>query len=57
MCLDKEADEKVCNTRLYREVQYARSTCLSLSSDALSRKFRLKRNGKNLETLEYAICV
>ena len=40
------------NVRLYNEVRYARLTSLSLNESA--SVFRLKINGKNLETKDYA---
>ena len=45
-------DDKERNERLYIEVRYARMTSSTLKETAAV--FRLKRNGKNLPTAEYA---
>ena len=44
-------DQKTRNTRLYREVRYARMTSLSLKETA--SVFRLKKSGKNLDSQLY----
>ena len=41
------------NKRMYIEVRYARQTSLSLKESA--KVFRLKKNGKNLDTMDYAL--
>ena len=50
--MNKNLTEKEKNTRMYVEVRYARTTSLTLKENA--SVFRLKINGKNLETKEYA---
>ena len=45
-------DDAIKNRRLYVEVRLAKKTCLSLKPT--SSIFKLKRDGKNLETTEYA---
>ena len=46
-----DIDESQRNKRMYIEVRYARVTSLTLKST--SPLFRLKRDGKNLDTTEY----
>ena len=48
-------ESKLKNERLYREVRYARNTCLSMSNPA--KFFKLKQNAKNLESQDYATCL
>ena len=50
--MNKNLTEKEKNTRMYVEVRYARTTSLTLKENG--SVFRLKMNGKNLETKEYA---
>ena len=45
-------DDNAKNSRMYREVRYARMTSLTLKENA--SVFRLKKAGKNLETQMYA---
>ena len=50
--MENEAESKEKNKRMYTEVRFQRNTSQSLKKEAAA--FRLKRNGKNLETSEYA---
>ena len=47
-----KAESKEKNKRIYIEVHFQRNASLSIKKEAAV--LRLKRNGKNLETLEYA---
>ena len=50
--MESEPDSKEKNERIYREVRFQRNSSQSLRKDAAV--FRLRRNGKNLDTEEYA---
>ena len=50
--VSKDIADSIKNTRLYEEVKYARISSVSLQ--ASSPLFRLKKAGKNLDTSEYA---
>ena len=53
--MERVEESKSKNDRLYVEVRYARNTCLSMSNS--EKFFKLRRNGKTLESLEYAQCL
>ena len=50
--LEREKDEILMNERLYIEVRYAKATCQSMTNP--SKFFKLKRNGKDFASEEYA---
>ena len=50
--LESLLEDKIKNNRLYKEIKYARMTCMSLQPTAAI--FRLMRNHRKLETKEYA---
>ena len=49
--MESEPDSKEKNERIYREVRFQRNSSRSLRKDAAV--FRVRRNGKNLDTEEY----
>ena len=53
--LESAPESRAKNERFYREVRYTRNTCLSMANS--SKFFKLKRDGKNLATEEYAYCL
>ena len=50
--MENEPESPAKNERMYREIRFQRNSSQSLKKEAAV--FRLKRNGKNLETSEYA---
>ena len=50
--MENEPESPAKNERMYSEIRFQRNLCQSLKKEAAV--FRLKRNGKNLETSEYA---
>ena len=50
--MNSTIESKSKNNRLYREVRYTRNTCLSMSNP--TKFFKLKRNGENLASEDYA---
>ena len=53
--LEREKDEILMNQRLYIEVRYAKATCQSMTNP--SKFIKLKRNGNNFASEEYASCL
>lgn len=50
--MEEDRDEKEKNERLYKEVRYAKLSCSNMKRS--STVFRLKKNYKNLESVDYA---
>jgi len=53
--METTLESKSKNDRLYREVRYARNTCLSMANP--SKFFKLRKDNQNLLSEEYAACL
>lgn len=53
--MEKVSESITKKKRMYVEVRYAKQTCLSISNHA--KYFRLRRDGKNLDTGDYPKCL
>ena len=50
------AEKNKCD-RLYIEIRYAKSTCLSMNTKSLNNFFKLRKKGRKLESHVYAKCL
>ena len=57
LLLESDLTEKQRQDRLYIEVRYAKTTCLSMNTQAANRFFRLRENGKKFSSQVYANCL
>ena len=55
--LESPKSDKAKQDRLYKEVRYAKATCLSMNTKSLNQFFKLRQKGKKLEFQAYSVCL